>query len=362
MKFHIFLVLILTITVSFVSAQDKAKFDFEEETFDFGSFKEDNGPVEHKFVFTNKGDAPLLIQGVRASCGCTTPAWSKEPIPPGEKGFITAKYNPKNRPGSFRKSLTITSNADPSSSVLYIMGMVEVKPRTPADQYTFKIGDMRFRYQSMNMGRVTTDKPMTRSFDMYNDGEKAITFLDKMEKPEFVSISVQPNVIEPKTTAKLIITYNGKMKNDYGYVSDPIHIYTNEDHDADKSLRVVASIEEYFPPMTQEQLSQAPKMSFVSTEHDFGNMKRNAIANTEFEFTNTGKTELSIRTLKPNCGCTVTKMDKYSYAPGESGKISVEFNTTGRKGSQQKSIVVFSNDPTAPSRQLTIKARVEDAI
>ncbi|NJN25043.1 MAG: DUF1573 domain-containing protein [Cyclobacteriaceae bacterium] len=341
MKSQLFLALLVFLSISIAAAQDRATFAFEEETFDFGTFKEENGPVEHKFVFVNKGNAPLIIEGVRASCGCTTPAWSKEPIPPGEKGFVVAKYDPKNRPGSFRKSLTITSNADPASKVIFIQGMVETRPKSVADQYAYKIGDMRFRYQSMNMGRVTTEKPLTRSFDIYNDGEKAITFLDKKETPDFISISIQPNIIEPKTGGKLIVTYNGKMKNDYGYVSDPIHLFTDEESDAEKVLRVVASIEEYFAPLTQEQLAQAPRLAFESTLHDFGNIRRNAVVSTEFKFSNTGKSELNIRAIKPNCACTVVKMDKDTYAPGESGILSVQFDATGRQGTQQKSIVIF---------------------
>jgi hypothetical protein len=360
MRSVFFIVISFAIAISTASAQDKAKFEFEEEIFDFGSFKEETGPVSHKFVFTNTGDAPLLIQGVRASCGCTTPAWSKDPVPPGEKGFITAKYNPKNRPGSFRKSLTITSNAEPSSKVIYIMGMVENRPKTIADKYRFKIGKIRFRYQSMNMGTVTTEKPLTRSFDIYNDSDEPITFLDKVDKPDHITINVQPSVIAPKTTGKLIVSYNGKMKNDYGYVSDPVHLYTNEADDAQKSLRVVASVQEYFPPLTPEQLEKAPKISFESTIFDFGNLKKNAKAQTEFTFTNTGKSELNIRALKPNCGCTVVEMSKDTYAPGESGIIKVEFDTTGRLGSQQKSITVFSNDPRNPSLPLVLKARVQD--
>jgi hypothetical protein len=99
MGHRLILVVVFIFLAGAIKAQEKAKFSFEEETFDFGSIKEENGSVEHKFVFTNTGNAPLLIQGVKASCGCTTPAWSKEPIPPGEKGFVMAKYNPKNRPG-----------------------------------------------------------------------------------------------------------------------------------------------------------------------------------------------------------------------------------------------------------------------
>ena len=359
MKSRVYLLVIFCSTLTSAFAQN-AKFDFEEETFDFGDIKEENGSVSHKFVFTNDGDAPLIIQGVRASCGCTTPAWTKDPVPPGEKGFVTAKYNPKNRPGSFRKSLTITSNADPSSKVIYIKGMVETKPRTAADLYRFKIGDLRFRYQTMNMGKVTTEKPLTRSFDVYNDGEKEITFKGEVQKPEHVSIGFQPDVLSPKTKGKLVVTYNGKMKNDYGYVSDPVKIFTDEDKNAEKSLRIIATIEEHFAPMTPQELAQAPKMQFEETMFDFGNLKKNTTVSTEFLFTNSGKSALNIRAVKPNCGCTVPRLEKYDYAPGESGSIKVEFNSTGRRGSQQKSIVIFSNDPSAPTQRLIIKAKVED--
>ncbi len=354
----VFTVLLFTFTIGL--AQEKAKFNFEEETFDFGTIKEENGPVSHKFVFTNVGNSPLVIQGVRASCGCTTPAWSKEPIPPGEKGFVTAKYNPKNRPGSFRKSLSVTSNADPSVKVIYIKGMVERQQRSVADIYRNKVGNLRFRYQTLNMGKVLTNQPVTRSFDFYNDSDANITFLDKVDKPDYITVSFQPNVLAPKSKGKVLITYDGKSKNDYGFVSDPIKIYTDEEKDAVKPLRVVATIEEYFPPMTSEERVQAPKLTFEETVYDFGNLKKNSVVDTEFVFTNTGKEKLNIRALKPNCGCTVSKMEKYDFAPGESGKISVEFNTTGRRGSQQKSIVVFSNDPSAPTQRLIIKARVED--
>jgi hypothetical protein len=359
MRYRIFLSILLSFSLVSVLAQ-KAKFTFEEETFDFGTIKEENGPVEHKFVFTNSGDSPLIIQGVRASCGCTTPAWTKQPVPPGEKGFVTAKYNPKNRPGSFRKSLTITSNAAPTSKVIYIKGMVESKPKSAADLYPIQIVDLRFRYQTMNMGKVTTEKPLIRTFDVYNDGDKEMTFLDKIYKPEHISVSFQPNILAPKSKGKLVISYNGKMKGDLGYVSDALKIYTDEASEAEKSLRVIATIEEYFAPLTQKQLAQAPQLKFEETTYDFGSIKKNTTVSTEFRFTNEGKSLLNIRAMKPNCGCTVSSLEKYDFAPGESGILKVEFDSTGRRGSQYKSVVIFSNDPRAPTQRLTIKAKIQE--
>ena len=61
---------------------DNAVFEWVAQVHDFGKIKQGT-PVSHEFKFTNKGKVPLIIANVRASCGCTTPDWSKDPVPPG---------------------------------------------------------------------------------------------------------------------------------------------------------------------------------------------------------------------------------------------------------------------------------------
>lgn len=97
---------------------------FVKIDYNFGSIEETGGSVTHKFEFVNKGKNAIIITNVVAQCGCTTPTWTKEPIPPGQKGFVSAAYNPKNRPGKFNKSITVTSNAEDSPVVLRIRGDV----------------------------------------------------------------------------------------------------------------------------------------------------------------------------------------------------------------------------------------------
>jgi len=99
-------------------------FKFIEESFDFGGEIIDGEKVTHKFTFTNDGKSPLIIEKVKASCGCTTPDWPKKPIAPGETGEITATYNSKGRIGKFNKAVRITSNAATPTKVLYIKGVV----------------------------------------------------------------------------------------------------------------------------------------------------------------------------------------------------------------------------------------------
>ncbi len=126
----------LMMLCSLVSAQKQAEIDFKVKEFDFGQIKEENGPVTTTFEFTNTGKEPLVISGVSASCGCTTPEWTKEPIPSKGKGLIKATYNVSGRPGPFNKSITVRSNASEPTIVLYIKGEVipVAKPQEPAEK------------------------------------------------------------------------------------------------------------------------------------------------------------------------------------------------------------------------------------
>ncbi|MEQ8243677.1 DUF1573 domain-containing protein [Fulvivirga sp.] len=103
-------------------------FKFNELDYDFGTIAEGD-VVEHTFTFTNTGDAPLIIQSAKGSCGCTVPTWPKEPIPVGGTGEITAQFNSKGKPNIQNKTVTITANTWPKQSTLRIKAMV-----TPAAQ------------------------------------------------------------------------------------------------------------------------------------------------------------------------------------------------------------------------------------
>lgn len=359
MKIRSVLAVLLAISINYVFAQDAAPaFNFETTTHNFGKVEETGGPISYTFSFTNTGNAPLVIQNVHPSCGCTTPDWSREPIQPGKTGFIKAEYNPMNRPGAFNKSLTVTANTNPSVTRLFIQGTVNPKPRTIADDYPAKIGGLRARYRSFNFGRITTEKPVTRNFDVYNDSGQPITFLDKMDAPGYIHITVNPKTLQPKTKGSIAVTYDPAGKKDLGFVTDRVSLYTDESDQPRKIFMVVASIEEYFPPMTAEELANSPRLSFDKTSYDFGIIKQSDKVTTQFVMTNKGKSPLKIRQTKANCGCTVAQLPKNTLAPGESQTVKVTFDPTGRRGVQQKSVSIFSNDPTNPTQMITIKARV----
>lgn len=111
------------ILASFIFSANSQELKFNEREFDFGEIKEMDGKVSHKFVFTNNSKKSIQILTVKPSCGCTTPDWSKKEVKPGKEGFIVAEYNPRGRPGVFRKSLSVVTS-DNKRSVIFIKGKV----------------------------------------------------------------------------------------------------------------------------------------------------------------------------------------------------------------------------------------------
>ncbi len=107
-----------------------AKIQFAEKVINYGKIEKGaNGT--RVFKFKNEGTEPLILNSVRASCGCTTPKWTCEPIAPGAEGNITVKYD-TNRMGNFHKTVTVNSNATNKTVVLTIKGQV----MNPAAQKT----------------------------------------------------------------------------------------------------------------------------------------------------------------------------------------------------------------------------------
>ena len=120
--------MLVVASIGMVSAQKGADIKFEKTSHNFGSFSEKNAVVTYTFTFTNVGDLPLVIHQATASCGCTVPEFTKEPIKPGESGELKVTYNGAGRfPGQFRKTVTVHSNAENDLVRLYIRGEMTEK-------------------------------------------------------------------------------------------------------------------------------------------------------------------------------------------------------------------------------------------
>ena len=358
MKRFVQIFTVLTLLIAFSAAQaQKSKIVFNELEHDFGTFKESAGPQTTTFKFTNEGSVPLILSSVRASCGCTTPKWTREPVPPNGTGEIQVSYNPKNRPGSFNKTVTVQSNAENATTVLRIKGSVQEREKTLAELYPREIGDLRVKTNHISFARIKENDVKTEELELVNDSNSPVS-VGFRTVPGHITAKLEPETIQPNQKGKLIVTFDASKANTYGFSTNRIYLTLNGNNDYKNSVGVSATIEEDFSQLSEEELKNAPVADFSEKAHDFGEMKQGDKKEHTFTLKNDGKSELVIRNVRSSCGCTAVAPSKKVIAPGESAPIKVTFDSRGKRGRQSKSVTVITNDPKTPTTTLRISSNI----
>ena len=99
--------------------------EFPDSVKSFGTVKRGD-PVQINYKFKNSGRTVLYIIDVYGNCGCTVADYPKQPLMPGEEGFITVIFNTKDHPGYNSKTITVTSNTSNGiRHLLYLNGQVK---------------------------------------------------------------------------------------------------------------------------------------------------------------------------------------------------------------------------------------------
>ncbi len=342
-------------------AQVARPIQFKEESFDFGKVVEKDGPVSHVFEFTNTSNKAVKILLVKPSCACTAPDWSKEEIQPGKSGFVKAEFNPKGRPGFFTKTLTITTDAESTPVILQIKGSVVSDKQKIVSEFDGARGNWRVKSASLNLGKVyIKNEYVVREFQIMNGGKKAVSYLGNYDGPAYIRVNVEPKVLQPGEIGIIRIGYNGKLRNAYGFQSDNVTIHTDDENQPAKSFNVLATLEDYFPELTPQEVAKSPRLQLNQTALDFGRIKQNQATAREVTVTNLGQSLLELRSIQGNCTCIVTEADKQTLKTGQSATIRISFNPQDRKGTQQKAVTIYSNDPKDPVQRIVFTAYTED--
>ena len=123
------IILVIALTSLIATGYGQKSLELKETSYDFGKIPQGR-PVTHDFEVVNTTKKPLIIETVEASCGCTTPEWSQEPIAPGSSTKIKVGFNAAAE-GQFSKNITIFYNGN-ETKMLGIKGTVYPSPTTSA--------------------------------------------------------------------------------------------------------------------------------------------------------------------------------------------------------------------------------------
>lgn len=344
----------------------QAVITFEETEHDFGRINEADGRVTTVFTFKNEGMEPLVLSNVRASCGCTTPNWTREPVEPGQTGTIKVTYNPNGRPGRFQKTITVTSNATEGTKRLYIKGEVIPKPAQPVNQYPVKMGALSLKSKSVDFGSFKKGESVTREIEYANLGDKEITIeLATRDQDVHLLSQVTNPTIKPKETGKLVFIFDAKAFKSYGPEVLYAYVVVNgkEELSEEYMITLRADVVEDFSNLTPAQRQQAPIMEMES-RYDLGKVAAGKVLRGNMSIKNSGVNALQIRRVYCSDSNIKFSTPKSVKASPKAANIKVEINTqhNGKAmepGKYVRQVLIITNDPNRPRLTVNLSWTVE---
>lgn len=339
-----------------MSISTPAQLQFTGTAHDFGQISETGGNVTYQFEFTNTGKAPILITNVEASCGCTTPEWTKSPVLPGKSGFVRAIFDPKDRPGIFEKEITVTTKTEQVK--LKISGEVLPKTKGVADFYPRVIGTLRLKSLNIPFANIYHTATATDSLPVINTGSAAVSIAFE-NVPAHLSVTARPQTLGAGETGSIVCTYYAAKKGDWGYVTDRVSLTLNGAGGRGYELAVSAGIDEDFSGLQGEALANAPVAKFALRQVDLGSVAGGAGKEFSIAVANEGKSDLLLRKIASSCDCiTLAPDNPKSIKPGQSAELKATLNAGKLKGKINKNVTIITNAPNQPSVTVRVSAAV----
>ena len=359
MKSSTFIFLFIFSSLAVFAQKGKTTLEVNKRYHDFGTIKEDGGKVKAEFIVKNTGKSNLIILNVQPSCGCTAGEWTKDSIAPGKTGIVTAIFDPKNMVGIIDKTVGVYTNAMYASVVvLELRGEVVPRDKSMSDIFPYRLGNLMFDKEMVELGDVLHDQNDSAYVVVYNDGQYPVKINNITGLPDGFRVRLEKNSIEPGEETRLYASINANTISDLGPFNKAFKLITDDPEFSEKTLYLFGHIKYNFGNLSKKDLKEAPKFSVNKMEQDFGEQQVGSFVNTTFTISNKGKNDLKILAVKGQCSCTETTIDKTTVIKGESAVLSVKFDLVGHAGVTQKIITVYTNDPTKPTIDLLVKAKL----
>jgi hypothetical protein len=360
MKSVITLLAVLFVGFTLPDATQQGPLHFAVPEWDFGEIREEAGPVTHTFEFTNTGSAPVAIDRVTASCGCTTPDYPKTPIAPGAKAHIKVTFDPMGLPGDNSKIVTIVSGGGTHRNYLTVSARVTPRPRTVEEDYPHDMGGgVRLSTTLVTHRSVARGNASSMTTKWINTADRALTLAFNLDE-----VSGRLDIHSPATLCagcRGEITFTYDLSNTAVAVYGPLHDVVRPVIDGAPSKKTIYVSATAIDSFTGVDLATAPKLFFDALFHNFGEVRRRPVPYT-FRLTasNEGAQTLHIRSVTPGRGLDTTLREGMTLAPGASLPFEVMFyGNRFEPGEVQSTIQIVTDDPMRPVREIRVAAIIK---
>ena len=324
-------------------------------SYDFGTFKEAEGPQTGCVRMVNHGPEETIINRVKSTCGCTVAEYTDGVIAPGDTAEVRFTYDPTGRPGRFSKSIKVYTGVENTVTTIGLKGMVIGKPESLNSQYPIVSGDLRLSVASLILGDVIKGISRHEFIHAYNQGDKPI-ILSWENVPRCLSIGVSSTTIEPGDLATISIYYNSRDDDNYGL---NIHSFELLSDDAEsvsrQTVEVSVNVKADTSKLTAEQLKSAPRITIDEKVIELGKVSSDSKIKGKFNIINDGVSVMNVsRIYSFNKAFSVKRMPKKLKA-GKSGVVEFELDVTKLPvGAFNVKVEIVSDDPLRPSETVRV--------
>ena len=280
-------------------------------------------PKKFSLGFTNKGSEPLLIEDVKASCGCLEVAFPKAPIAAGSRGEITLTFDAKIL-GSFYKEVEVKTNASDKPAYIAIQGTVVTEVHDYSEEFPIDLGNVRLmtntvEFEDVNMG----DQP-TAELRILNADRTAFR-PELMHLPPYLSAEYLPEDIPAGKTGTIRLTLDSEKLSGLGLNQTSIYLsrYMGDKIGETNEILVSAILLPSFADMGEEALAMAPELGISESSVDMGAFNGKKTLTRTILLSNTGKSDLHIHAVQVFNKAIGVDIANRTIRPGKTTKLKI---------------------------------------
>lgn len=340
-----------------VGNEKQPVFFVENTVHDFGLINETDGEAMSIFKVKNMGEAPLVITHVQTSCGCAEPEWTREPIQPGEFGDVVIIYNPTNRPGPFKKNITVYTNEPTKRQRLTIKGDVIPKPRKLNASFRDTIGVVQMEAKDFLFYTMRPQETQAKEIWIQNFSDEDV-FLSTANVPAYIKVEA-PEKLEPMKPQRFKVSLDGTTINKKGRLLSEFTLKTKtaSGKESDEAISIIAHFIDDFSKLTPTERSNSARVQLSPTLLEFGKLKKRKAVSQSITVTNEGRSPLIIHSATvDDPRVEVVALKSKTIQPGESMDIEVRILPKKLKGTLDTELHIVCNDTSGPIRQARITA------
>ena len=308
-------------------------------------------PRQFTLGFTNKGDKPLTIKEVKASCGCLDVSYPKTSIAAGARGEINLTFDAKLL-GSFYKEVEVLTDASDKPSYVAIQGTVVTEVHDYSEEFPIDLGNVRLVTNSIEFEDVNRGDHPTAELRILNADRTAFR-PELMHLPPYLSAEYLPEDIPAGKMGTIRLTLDSEKLSTLGLNQTSIYLsrYMGDKIGETNEILVSAILLPSFADMSEEALAKAPELSISESSVDMGAFNgKKSIARTII-LTNTGQSDLHIQQVQVFNKAISVSIANSTIRPGKTTKLKISVSSHYMGKSKGRMRVLLITDAPKQAKQ-----------